>query len=290
MPLVYVLGQHRAHRGRPAPLPHQHGHDTGQQYRRNDRLRPHAVDAPHLNDVGLDIAKKRSAKEADARQFEHDAQPTHQGENSHQRVSCNADGRHRYMQRARLLVFGNGRKHGVAAMAYQAAIPMLRHRTRRRSVLVHKVDMERHRAYRHTCYCQQCNQILHGLHLTTAPLVNSPFFMHANTGLSLLHSEPRMRRNSRIIHVRHLHPCQLGCDYLPSPEVAMEVTLRELVTIVHGMLFGGFFLMAIGGAIVMLLEWSSPDAEASPSRAAARWRTTYLVAMVALGWAAVFSG
>src|ERR1017187_5067897 len=70
----------------------------------------------------------------------------------------------------------------------------------------------------------------------------------------------------------------------------MEVTLRELVTIVHGMLFGGFFLMAIGGAIVMLLEWSSPDAEASPSRPAARWRTIYLVAMVALGWAAVFSG
>src|ERR1039457_7443651 len=56
----------------------------------------------------------------------------------------------------------------------------------------------------------------------------------------------------------------------------MEVTLRELVTIVHGMLFGGFFLMAIGGAIVLLLEWSSPNPEASPPRPAARWRTTYL--------------
>ena len=73
----------------------------------------------------------------------------------------------------------------------------------------------------------------------------------------------------------------------------MEVTLRELLTIVHGMLFGGFFLMAIGGAMVMLLEWSSPgsrlNAEASPP-SAARWRTVYLIAMVVLGWAAVLSG
>lgn len=70
----------------------------------------------------------------------------------------------------------------------------------------------------------------------------------------------------------------------------MEVTRRELVTIVHGMLFGGFFLMALGGAIVMLLEWSSPNPEASAPASAVRWRTIYLIAMVALGWAAVLSG
>jgi hypothetical protein len=43
----------------------------------------------------------------------------------------------------------------------------------------------------------------------------------------------------------------------------MEVTTRELVAIVHGMLFGGFFLMAIGGAIVMLLEWPPPGPSAT---------------------------
>lgn len=73
----------------------------------------------------------------------------------------------------------------------------------------------------------------------------------------------------------------------------MEVTLHELVTILHGMLFGGFFLMAIAGAIVMLLEWSpagpSPNPD-TPPPPAARWRTVYLVTMVALGWTAVLTG
>ncbi len=41
----------------------------------------------------------------------------------------------------------------------------------------------------------------------------------------------------------------------------MEITLRELVTSIHGMLFGGFFLLALFGAIVLLLDQqqSRPD-------------------------------
>ena len=68
----------------------------------------------------------------------------------------------------------------------------------------------------------------------------------------------------------------------------MEISQRELVTIVHGMLFGGFFLMAIFGAIVMLLEWSR--LETAPPPPVSHWHTAYLIVMVALGWAAVFSG
>jgi hypothetical protein len=68
----------------------------------------------------------------------------------------------------------------------------------------------------------------------------------------------------------------------------MEITQRELVTIVHGMLFGGFFLMGIFGAIVMLLE-GRPEASAS-EQPVSRWRTIYLTVAVALGWAAVLSG
>jgi hypothetical protein len=64
----------------------------------------------------------------------------------------------------------------------------------------------------------------------------------------------------------------------------MELTLRELVTALHGMFFGGFFLMALFGAIVLLLHH---PAHASP---APRWQSFYLVAMVALGWLAVLSG
>jgi hypothetical protein len=73
----------------------------------------------------------------------------------------------------------------------------------------------------------------------------------------------------------------------------MEITLRELVTMIHGMLFGGFFLLALFGAFVLLLEQSNPDriaAETRPGRPVPRWQTIYLIAMVALGWAAVLSG
>ena len=68
----------------------------------------------------------------------------------------------------------------------------------------------------------------------------------------------------------------------------MEVTLRELVTMIHGMLFGGFFLLALFGAIVLLLDRFNPDS--TPAQAAPRWQTVYLVAMVAAGWAAVLTG
>ena len=69
----------------------------------------------------------------------------------------------------------------------------------------------------------------------------------------------------------------------------MELTQREVVTAIQGMLFGGFFLMALLGAFVLLLELSSSGLRSS-IRPTPRWRTIYLVAMVALGWAAVFSG
>lgn len=68
----------------------------------------------------------------------------------------------------------------------------------------------------------------------------------------------------------------------------MEITQRELMTIIHGMLFGGFFLMAVFGAIVTMLEPAYP--QAPPVLLASRWKTIYLSATVVLGWAAVLSG
>jgi hypothetical protein len=68
----------------------------------------------------------------------------------------------------------------------------------------------------------------------------------------------------------------------------MEVTQRELVTMVHGMLFGGFFLLALFGMFVLLLDRNSPDA--APNQTVPRWQTIYLIAMVIVGWAAVLSG
>ena len=68
----------------------------------------------------------------------------------------------------------------------------------------------------------------------------------------------------------------------------MEITQRELMTIIHGMLFGGFFLMAVFGAIVTMLEPANP--QVPPALLASRWKTIYLSATVVLGWAAVLSG
>jgi hypothetical protein len=72
----------------------------------------------------------------------------------------------------------------------------------------------------------------------------------------------------------------------------MELNQREFVTAIHGMLFGAFFLMALFGAFILLLELSNPDVCASiaAARPAARWQKFYLIALVVLGWAAVLSG
>lgn len=65
----------------------------------------------------------------------------------------------------------------------------------------------------------------------------------------------------------------------------MELTLREIITAIHGMLFGGFFLMALFGAMVLLLSAQRASSEPAP-----RWQSIYLVAMIVAGWAAVLTG
>ena len=70
----------------------------------------------------------------------------------------------------------------------------------------------------------------------------------------------------------------------------MEVTLRELMTALHGMMFGGFFLMAAFGVIVMRYRSMQELREPEWSERGHRWERVYLIAMVVLGWAAVLSG
>jgi hypothetical protein len=71
----------------------------------------------------------------------------------------------------------------------------------------------------------------------------------------------------------------------------MEISQRELIATLHGMLFGGFFLMALFGAFILLLEQSNPDRCAlEAAQPISRWQSIYLITTVALGWAAVLSG
>jgi hypothetical protein len=65
----------------------------------------------------------------------------------------------------------------------------------------------------------------------------------------------------------------------------LDVTYRELITALHGMLFGGFFLMALSAALILLL-----DRPQAPFAKPPIWQTLFLGNLVVLGWLAVFSG
>ena len=62
---------------------------------------------------------------------------------------------------------------------------------------------------------------------------------------------------------------------------------REVVTAIHGMLFGVFFLLATYALFVELLREPSTPAGESPRSG---WQRLYLVAAALFGWAAVLSG
>src|SRR6202789_4345397 len=70
----------------------------------------------------------------------------------------------------------------------------------------------------------------------------------------------------------------------------MEITVRGLWTLIHGMGFGALYLLACSGALVELYRCttSTVPAEASPGQE--RFLKVYLLAMVVLAWAAVLTG
>lgn len=70
----------------------------------------------------------------------------------------------------------------------------------------------------------------------------------------------------------------------------MEITLRALITMIHGMLFGAFFLLAVCGTVV---GFCRSFYEAEPSKLTAKGGSLeriYLIGTVAVGWIAVLMG
>jgi uncharacterized membrane protein len=70
----------------------------------------------------------------------------------------------------------------------------------------------------------------------------------------------------------------------------MEITVRDLVTVLHGMGFGALFMLAFSGALAELYRMS---ASTGPTQATSREQTllgVYLIAMVVLAWLTVLSG
>lgn len=70
----------------------------------------------------------------------------------------------------------------------------------------------------------------------------------------------------------------------------MEISTRDLVTVLHGMGFGALFMLAFSGAMAELYRVSAATAPTQPSSREQTLLAVYLIAMVVLAWLTVFSG
>ncbi len=70
----------------------------------------------------------------------------------------------------------------------------------------------------------------------------------------------------------------------------MEVTVRGIVSGLHGLLFGGFFLMAIFGVVVELCRSTYAKESSELTERGYSLERFYLIVMAGLGWLAVLSG
>jgi len=70
----------------------------------------------------------------------------------------------------------------------------------------------------------------------------------------------------------------------------MEITVRGLWTMIHGMGFGALYLLACSGALVELYRVTFPSAASESTPGQLRFMKGYVVAMALLAWAACLTG
>jgi hypothetical protein len=70
----------------------------------------------------------------------------------------------------------------------------------------------------------------------------------------------------------------------------MEITLRDAVTVIHGMGFGGLLLLTFSGAGVAFYAISAPAGGWTPTDREGRFLGLYFATMATLGWLTVFAG
>ena len=70
----------------------------------------------------------------------------------------------------------------------------------------------------------------------------------------------------------------------------MELTFRDLVTVLHGMGFGALFMLAFSGAIGVVYASAAVGAGWTPPAGHQRVFRIYLVSMATLAWLTVLSG
>ena len=77
---------------------------------------------------------------------------------------------------------------------------------------------------------------------------------------------------------------------MSSKGVEMEITVRDLVTVLHGMGFGALFMLAFSGALAELYRMSVSTGPPQVDSRGQSLLSVYLVSMVVLAWLTVFSG
>ena len=70
----------------------------------------------------------------------------------------------------------------------------------------------------------------------------------------------------------------------------MELTYRDLITVLHGMGFGALFMLAFSGAIGVIYATAIGGSHWSPTPGTRRLFRFYLISMAALAWLTVLSG
>jgi hypothetical protein len=70
----------------------------------------------------------------------------------------------------------------------------------------------------------------------------------------------------------------------------LEISTRDLVTVLHGMGFGALFMLAFSGALAELYRMSASGPSVQTSRQGYNLLSIYLVVMVVLAWLTVLSG
>jgi hypothetical protein len=70
----------------------------------------------------------------------------------------------------------------------------------------------------------------------------------------------------------------------------MDISIRDLLTVLHGMGFGALFMLAFSGAIAEFYRSTAGGAVGAVDYRAQSLLRVYLVGMVVLAWLTVFSG
>jgi hypothetical protein len=70
----------------------------------------------------------------------------------------------------------------------------------------------------------------------------------------------------------------------------MEISFRDLITVLHGMGFGALFMLAFSGAIGVIYATAVAGSQWAVPRGTATMFRFYLISMATLSWLAVLSG